>query len=95
MVVEGENAYQGGCGDIEGLLTCVVSFLFYFIIVDFPEEAKFLTEEERAFVKARLQEDVGESAREENITLKDILAVFKDCKFFLFSFTALEGFGSG
>lgn len=74
------NAYWG-CGDIEGVLTCVVSFLFYFIIVDFPEEAKFLTDEERVFVKARLQEDVGESAREEKITPKDVLNVFKDCEF--------------
>lgn len=75
---------------IEGLLTCVVSFLFYFIIVDFPEEAKFLTDEERAFVKARLQGDVGESAREEKIKPKDVLAVFKDC---MFRFTCSRGRG--
>lgn len=67
-----------------------MSFLFYFIIVDFPEEAKFLTDEERAFVKARLQGDVGESAREEKIKLKDVLAVFKDCKF---RFTCPRGRG--
>lgn len=74
----------------------MVSFLFYFVIVDFPEEAKFLTDEERAFVKARLQEDVGESARETEITLKDVLAVFKDCEFLLFFFfTVLEGFDGG
>lgn len=57
-----------------------MSLLFYFIITDFPEEAKFLTEEERAFVKARLQVDVGASAREEKITLKDVVNVFKDCR---------------
>lgn len=86
----GESAYWDG--DIEGALTCLVSLLFYFVIVDFPEEAKFLTEEERAFVKARLQADVGESAREEKITLKDVLNVFKDCKL---RFTVLGGLQSG
>lgn len=54
--------------------------MFFFLITDFPEEAKFLTEEERAFVKARLHEDVGVSAREEKIKIKDVLNVFKDCK---------------
>lgn len=78
----------------EGVLTCAVSFLFYFVIVDFPEEAKFLTDEERAFVKARLQKDVGESAREENITLKDVLNVFKDCEFRSTVFERLEA-GAG
>lgn len=31
-------------------------------------------------MKARLLEDVGESARDEKITLKDVVNVFKDCK---------------
>lgn len=41
-------------------------------------------------MKARLQKDVGESAREENITLKDVLNVFKDCKFRFTVFKRLE-----
>lgn len=68
---------------LEGLLTCLVSFGFYFIISDFPEEATFLTDDERAFVKARLRADVGDSARDEKISFKDVLRVFKDYKIFL------------
>ncbi|KAK5076092.1 High-affinity nicotinic acid transporter [Lithohypha guttulata] len=71
---------------LEGLLTCVVSFIFFFIIPDFPEEAKWLTKAEAAFVKARLQDDQGKSARERKITGKDVLNCFKDYKFFLGGF---------
>lgn len=86
--MEGVNGWNGWrwIFILEGLLTCVVSFLFFFIITDFPEEAKFLSEEERAFVKKRLQVDVGESAREEKMTLKDVVNVFKDYKIFVGGF---------
>lgn len=62
----------------EGLLTCVVGALFYFVICDFPEDAKWLTEEERRFVKARLQEDVGASQRHVPLTFKDIMKTIGD-----------------
>lgn len=68
---------------LEGLLTCVVSFGFYFIIPDFPEEAKWLTPAEAAFVKARLQDDQGKSGRDRKITAKDMLNCLKDYKFVL------------
>lgn len=44
---------------IEGLITCVVSFYFFFVIPDFPENAKFLNESEREFIKKRLEHDQG------------------------------------
>lgn len=65
---------------IEGVLTCVVSFAWFFAIPDFPEEAKWLTEEERAYVREKLARDVGKSAHEKPLTVKDVLDVFKDCK---------------
>lgn len=65
---------------LEGLLTCVVSLAFFFMIPDFPEEAKWLTEEERAYVAARLRADQGKSARERKITGTDVANVFKDVK---------------
>jgi sugar phosphate permease len=65
---------------LEGVLTCVVSFTFFFLLPDFPEEAKWLTEEERAYVQARLRQDQGKSARDRRITGKDVLNVFKDYK---------------
>ncbi|KAJ9503804.1 High-affinity nicotinic acid transporter [Exophiala xenobiotica] len=66
---------------LEGVLTCVVSFVWFFIITDFPEDAKWLTEAEREFVKARLRVDQGKSAIDRRITFKDIVNCFKDYKF--------------
>lgn len=66
---------------IEGVITCVVSFFWFFAIPDFPEEAKWLTEEERAFVKEKLARDVGKSEHEKSLTVKDVLDVFKDCEY--------------
>ena len=71
---------------LEGVLTCVVAILFFFITPDFPEEAKWLTEEERAYVKARLRVDQGRSAAERKITFRDVTNVFKDFKVFLGGF---------
>ena len=39
---------------VTGILTTVVAFLSYFVISDFPEDAKWLTEDEREFMQARL-----------------------------------------
>jgi MFS family permease len=68
---------------LEGTLTAVVAIAFFFLIPDFPEDAKWLTEEERAFVKTRLQDDQGKSTLERRITFKDVLHCFKDYKIFL------------
>lgn len=65
---------------IEGLLTCVVSFLFFFAIPDFPENARFLTGPEREFWKRRIEEDQGRSALERPITFRDVIGVLKDYK---------------
>lgn len=66
----------------EGILTCVISVLLFFLISDFPEEAKWLSPAEKAFVKKRLQEDVGESQRDERITAKFALSVLSDCGYY-------------
>src|ERR1700753_3151095 len=52
---------------LEGVLTCVVAILFFFIIPNFPEDAQWLSDDERAYVQARLQADQGKSARERSI----------------------------
>ncbi|KAF2200482.1 MFS general substrate transporter [Delitschia confertaspora ATCC 74209] len=65
---------------LEGTLTCVISLFFFFLLPNFPEEAKWLSEDERAYVKARLQADQGRSAAERKITGKDVGRVFKDMK---------------
>ncbi|KAK5996928.1 MFS transporter prlL [Cladobotryum mycophilum] len=66
---------------IEGGLTVLVSFIFFFLLPDFPEEAKWLKDDERAYVAARLRVDQGTgSGRERKVTVKDILGLFKDFK---------------
>lgn len=68
---------------IEGVVTCVVSFIWFFVIPDFPEDVKWLNEEEREFIKAKLQRDVGKSQHHLKPGLKDVLNVFKDYKIFV------------
>lgn len=63
-------------------MTCVVSATLFFFISDFPEEVKWLTPEEKEFVKARLYEDVGRSKRHDPLTLRSVFDVFKDCEYF-------------
>ncbi|KAF2722420.1 MFS general substrate transporter [Polychaeton citri CBS 116435] len=65
---------------IEGGLTVFVSFFFYFLLPDFPEESKWLSSDEKAYVTARLRADQGRSARERSITLRDVANIFKDYK---------------
>lgn len=64
----------------EGILTCVVGLLFFFAIPDFPEEVSWLTAEERQFVKARLQEDVGESQRDKPLKPKNVFRILRECR---------------
>lgn len=71
---------------LEGTLTCVVAIIFFFIIPCFPEDAKWLAEDERAYVRARLRKDQGRSAAERKIKGRDVMNVFKDFKIFLGGF---------
>jgi MFS family permease len=71
---------------LEGTLTCVISLWFFFVIPNFPEDAKWLKEDERAYIKARLQVDQGKSAAERDITVRDVGRVFKDFKIWLGGF---------
>jgi hypothetical protein len=65
---------------LEGALTVAVSFAFFFLLPDFPEESKWLKPDEKEYVAARLWVDQGKSARERPIALKDVGRVFKDYK---------------
>ncbi len=64
----------------EGTLTAVVGIIFFFLISDFPEEAKWLTPEERSFVKTRLLEDVGDSQRHTSLKPRDVISILKECE---------------
>lgn len=65
---------------LEGLVTIIASVASFFIIQDFPETAKFLTEEERTFIVRRLQQDDRHSAGGEDFKMKYIWQSFGDWK---------------
>jgi peroxin-3 len=58
----------------------VVAFVLFFFLPDFPEEAKWLTEEERAYMRAKLAKDSGSAGNDTGMGWRDVLDVFKDCK---------------
>ncbi|ROV88591.1 hypothetical protein VSDG_09152 [Cytospora chrysosperma] len=74
---------------IEGSITVLICVLFLFIFPSFPEQAKWLTEPEREYVKARLQADLGHNAAERKITFRDARAVLGDPKVILGGFMYL------
>jgi len=65
---------------LEGLVTVIAGAVSFFIIQDFPDTAKFLTEPERAFVIRRLQADDQFSAAGEELRWKDIFKSILDWK---------------
>ncbi|KXL44021.1 hypothetical protein M433DRAFT_144625 [Acidomyces richmondensis BFW] len=65
---------------LEGCATVLFAVIFFFTLPNFPEESKWLSEEEKAYVAARLRADQGRSARERTITGSDVARVFKDYK---------------
>jgi len=73
---------------IEGAVTAGCAIVVFFLIADFPEEARWLSNNERAFVKARLIEDIGDSQLNARTTWRDVLGVFKDFKIFLGGLTS-------
>ena len=65
---------------LEGALTCLVSVFFFFLLPNFPEDAAWLRDDERTYIRARLQLDQGQSAAERRITPLDVARVFRDPK---------------
>lgn len=61
---------------LEGIFTCLVAIAAFFLVSDFPEDAKWLTEEERAFVIER----AGGNEAAQPITSHDLVVFFKDPK---------------
>lgn len=79
---------------IEGILTSVVAIILFFFIADFPEDVKWLNEEERTYMRAKLAKDVGKAADNVHLGKREVLGVFKDCKYswnnpFAFNYSAL------
>lgn len=62
---------------IEGLITCVLAIMGYFLIIDFPDKVlrrkSFLTPEEVELIKASLEKDRGDATHDQ-ITLRKIVS---------------------
>jgi hypothetical protein len=57
----------------------VVSIIAFFFLIGFPDDSKFLSEEDKHYVVARLNHDLG-AATSEKITFKRVMKVMMDWK---------------
>lgn len=67
---------------MEAIITFVVSTFGWFLIVPFPEQATFLTANEKALLRARLEEDGG-SVLNDEISIRRILPMMGDWKIWI------------
>ena len=66
---------------IEGLATIAVAIVAFFTIVDGPEQAKFLTSEEKALIAYRLANDGNSGvARMDTLNATAVKRIFRDWK---------------
>ncbi|KAI3391421.1 hypothetical protein diail_7372 [Diaporthe ilicicola] len=66
---------------LEGIFSCLVAFAAFFLVSDFPSEAKWLSEREKQFVLKRTHTEATTSAGQVNG--RDIFEFFKDPKNYL------------
>lgn len=68
---------------LEGLLTIIAGFFSFWLVHDFPDEATFLSEVDRARVVRRLKLDQQASANHESFQMSYFWAAVKDWKMWL------------
>ncbi|KAI0160240.1 MFS general substrate transporter [Xylariaceae sp. FL1272] len=68
---------------LEGLLTVVVAVVSFWMVHDFPDDARFLSDDDRARVIRRLKLDQQSSAEHESWSSKYLYAGLKDWKMWL------------
>jgi hypothetical protein len=67
---------------IEGLMIVVGSFVLYIFISNFPENAKFLSEEERPYVSGRIHHDIGRTPSNK-LSVKVVLRILQNWRIWL------------
>jgi hypothetical protein len=67
----------------EGLATIVVAVGAYWFIENYPDTAKFVTDSERSFIRARLAAD-SDATHDEGFTWANVLKALKDPKCWLY-----------
>ncbi|KAF8625350.1 hypothetical protein AX15_005428 [Amanita polypyramis BW_CC] len=68
---------------LEGLATIIIGFIAFFVLVDFPVSAKFLTPEERAFVIYQKKLENSGVGEEEHFELRHFWAAVTDWQVWL------------
>ncbi|KAI0922612.1 hypothetical protein AcW1_002787 [Taiwanofungus camphoratus] len=68
---------------LEGIATAVVGAIAFFVLVDFPNTAKFLTPEERAYVIWKKKYDNSSVGEEEHFEPRHLWAAFSDWQVWL------------
>jgi hypothetical protein len=68
---------------LEGIFTILCAVASFWIVQDFPEDAKFLSEPERVWVTRRLQADAQYSAGGEKFRMNSVWQSLKDWKTYL------------
>ncbi|KAI8671726.1 MFS domain-containing protein [Fusarium keratoplasticum] len=71
---------------IEGAITAFLSIIAVFLIADWPEQARFLTAEEKTLVQRRLAADTGDSCRMDTLNKFATERILKDWKIWLGAF---------
>ena len=70
---------------LEGLATVLVGVASFWMVFDFPDEADFLSEEDRSRVIRRLKEDQQSSAEHEEFKMEYFWASVRDWKTWLYA----------
>lgn len=80
---------------IWGIITVCVGIMAWICLVDFPDKASFITEEQRTFIRTRIDRDRGDAVPDK-ITWPKFLKYAKDLKIWLFAYifmgTTLGGY---
>ncbi|KAH7092019.1 putative pantothenate transporter [Paraphoma chrysanthemicola] len=69
---------------VEAIITIAFGIALYWILPDFPPQAKWLSEKEKAFIQARLPGNAPQ-ASEANFSWREILDALKDVRLWLFT----------
>lgn len=76
---------------LEGILTVLVSAAAYFFIVNYPNTPKFISDDERDFIQARLKAD-SDATRHERFDWANVKSALLDlrCRLYGFAFHTMS-----
>ncbi|KAK0620765.1 major facilitator superfamily domain-containing protein [Immersiella caudata] len=68
---------------IEGAITSTLAIVAYFVVADWPEQNRFLSSEEKALLKRRMEADVGDLCRMDTLNKFAVTRIVSDYKVWL------------